>query len=51
MTDARPKIEDYPDTPEGRHIWAQSMLRWNDLNGIRSDDLIKQWNEERRNAR
>lgn len=43
----QPRMEDYPNTPEGRHIWAQSMLRWNDLHGIRSEDLIAQWNKER----
>lgn len=51
MDDPAPRVEDYPDTLEGRHLWAQHMRRWNDLHGIRSDDLIKQWNDSRRNAR
>jgi hypothetical protein len=51
MDDDRPRIEDYPDTPSGRHMWAQAMQRWNGLVGIKSDDLIKQWNEGRRNTR
>lgn len=48
MEDDRPIIADYPNTPEGRHIWAQAMLRWNDLHGVRSEDLVAQWNAARK---
>ena len=49
--DDRPRIEDYPDTLEGRHLWGKDMARWNELNGIKSKDLIAQWNRERKNTR
>ena len=46
MTDDRPKREDYPNL----HSWAQAVRAYNDLMGIRSEDLVKQWNEGRKNA-
>jgi hypothetical protein len=48
--DDRPKREDYPDTPAGLHMWAQAVQRWNHLAGVKSDDLINQWNEQRKNS-
>jgi hypothetical protein len=50
VTDDGPKREDYPDTPEGLHMWAQARERWNSLAGIKSADLIKQWNEGRKQS-
>ena len=46
MADERPKREDYGDL----HQWAQAVQRWNDQMGVNSDDLIEQWNKERKNA-
>lgn len=43
-----PRREDYPDTPRGLHMWAQAMQRWNAMAGVKSDDLVKQWDESRR---
>lgn len=51
MSDDRPHPLDYPDTPEGRHMWAQAVPRWNHLVGVTHEQLIKQWNEERKKAR
>lgn len=51
VTEPKPRIEDYPDTPHGLHNWAQEMSWWNLRHGIKSKDLVKQWNEERKNAR
>lgn len=50
MDESRPEVGAYPDTPEGRHAWAQAMQWWNDLMGVTSDDLISKWNEERKRA-
>lgn len=50
MADDRPQRSDYPDTPEGLHMWAQAAQRWNDMTGVKSKDLVDQWNKERRNA-
>lgn len=44
-------MDDKPDTSEDLHIWAQAMKDRNDRLGIRSEDLVKQWNDERKNAR
>lgn len=43
-------MEDFPNTPEGRHLWGKAMHAWNYAHGIQSKDLIKQWNEQRKNA-
>lgn len=51
MSDQRPSSWSYPPTPEGFHQWAQDMRSWNDRNNITSGDLVRQWNEERKNAR
>lgn len=48
--DAGPQPDEYPDTLEGRHMWAQARQRWNDMAGIKSDDLVKQWNEGRKRS-
>lgn len=48
MPDDKPQRGDYPDTAEGLHMWAQAVQRWNYLTGVKSDDLVKQWNEERK---
>lgn len=51
MDDDKPRREDYADGPEGLHAWAQAVQRWNHLTGVKPEDLIKQWNDSRRNAR
>lgn len=48
--DEAPRREDYPDTPTGFHRWAQDTRSWNDSQGITSGDLVKQWNEQRKNS-
>lgn len=32
-------------------MWAQALRNWNDMAGIKSDDLLKQWDNSRRNTR
>lgn len=49
--EAKPRREDYADTPQGLHQWALALRRYNDMVGIKSDDLLKQWDDSRRNAR
>lgn len=46
MAESKPKAEDYPDL----HAWAQAMKRWNDLTGVTSEDLVNQWNYERKQS-
>lgn len=48
--DTSPKMADYANTHGGMHAWAQAMARWNSEHGILSEDLIKQWNEQRKNT-
>lgn len=48
--DSEPRRANYPDTPQGFHRWAQDMRSWNDDQGITSDDLVKKWNEQRKNS-
>lgn len=47
----RPEPHEFPDTPQGMHDWAQAVQNWNTYAGVTSRDLVKQWNEERKNAR
>ncbi len=46
MVDPRPRREDYVDI----HEWAQAMKVWNQNNNVASGDLVRQWNEGRKNA-
>jgi hypothetical protein len=46
MATGRPKPEDYVDM----HEWAQAVKAWNDRNNVRSLDIVKQWNEQRKNS-
>lgn len=48
--DDRPKRDDFPATPEGLHLWGKAVRAWNELTGVTSDDLVNQWNEERKRA-
>lgn len=48
--DPKPDLFEYADTPYGFHRWAQDMAAWNSRHNIRSEDLVKQWNEQRKNA-
>jgi hypothetical protein len=50
MSDDKPKREDYPPTPEGLHMWALDVQRWNYKEGVTSDALVKQWNYERKQS-
>lgn len=43
----RPEREEFPDTPQGLHDWAQAVQNWNQHAGVTSRDIVKQWNEER----
>jgi hypothetical protein len=47
MSNGRPRPQDYTDLQE----FAQAAKAWNERNNVTSDDIVKQWNEERRNAR
>lgn len=46
MTTGKPNPKDYVDL----HEWAQAMKVWNEQNNVKSDELVKQWNEERKRA-
>jgi hypothetical protein len=50
MADERPDLRKYPNTPQGFHQWAQDVKAWNGRHGISSEDLIREWNKERKNA-
>jgi hypothetical protein len=41
--------EDRP-TPEELHEWAQAKRAENSLTGVRSEDLVNEWNEQRKNS-
>jgi hypothetical protein len=40
----------YPTTPEELHEWAQAKRAENSLTGVRSEDLVNEWNEQRKNS-
>lgn len=46
----RPEPKEFPNTAQGLHDWAQAVRNWNEHAGITSGDLVKQWNEERKQA-
>lgn len=46
MTTGQPKPEDYVDL----HEFAQAARSWNGRNNVTSEDIVKQWNEQRKNA-
>lgn len=46
MTTGRPRPEDFVDF----HEWAQAVKAWNQRNNVTSEDIVKQWNEQRKNA-
>lgn len=46
MSTGQPKPEDYEDL----HEFAQAAKDWNARNNVRSQDIVKQWNEQRKNS-
>jgi hypothetical protein len=42
--------KDHPTTPEELHEWALAKRTANDLTGVRSEDLVNEWNEQRKNS-
>ena len=46
MSTGQPKPEDYEDI----HEWAQAVKAWNERNNVRSQDIVKQWNDRRKNS-